>query len=102
MWRSKFDVPRANILTNIATKNPIIHFTFEFIGNIIAVFDGKKRNTSPCIHLKGFNGFGRTGINTGCAGSAVVGKIGVFNVVKFEVDYYLSDKKERTALFVNQ
>src|SRR5690554_4320444 len=72
MWNRK-SIPRANILANITTKNPIVKLSFYFLRNVFFEFNSVIRNTFAAIyHIGRNNSLSWAGINTSCATSAMV------------------------------
>ena len=43
-------IPGTNVLADVATKHPIVHFAFEFIRDGLAQFDGKVGNTFAAVY----------------------------------------------------
>ena len=100
MWGAK-RVPRTNILTNVTTEDPVIHFILKLLWNRIFQFNCKITNTLAAIHhIRLRNGIGRTGVNTAGTSAAII-----FNrtiIFEFKVQNQLRYKKEGTLLFVYQ
>src|SRR5680860_15154 len=94
-------VPGANVLADIAAEGPIVEFALEFIGDFIFKFDGKIGYTFAAIYNVGLdNGLGRTGVDAGRAGTAMIG----YGSVIFQIKIYdeFGDKVERTYLLGEQ
>ena len=102
LMRGGFPVPRADLLADIATENPVLKFVFIFLRQFTLGFNGMVRDAPACVEQTGCeDGTGRAGIDSTGAAPAEIVDLLLF-VLQFQVSDDLADENEGADLWVDQ
>src|SRR5690625_2112523 len=94
-----FPVPRADILADVASENPILNHLFFIRADLLLELNRQIGDAFASIHTVGFGDrIGRACIDAPGAGSAVIADGSIID--KGDINDHLSDKKPRAVLFV--
>src|SRR5690625_6961813 len=95
-----FPVPRADILADVASENPILYHLFFIRADLLLELNRQIGDAFASIHTVGFGDrIGRTCIDALGAGSAVIDDGSI--IEKGDINDHLSDNKPRVVHFVH-